>query len=150
MYDKAYALNSASVFCFKSSRKNSKCSDVINIIHLITKDDKISDENIIYQFINTLEKIVYYSLQNNKYLELSAYVNVNKNASFINANNNIYHDVENYCYNFQRIKFSSIESCINFMFSIYNLIYPYNEISTKTLYTNSSIKYLINKYYKGS
>ena len=150
MYGKAYALNSASVFCFKSSRKNSKCSDIINIIHPITKNDKIPDENIIYHFINTLEKIVYYSLQNNRHLELSTYVNINKNACFINANNNIYHDVENNRYNFQRVKFSSIESCINFLFSVYNLIYPYNKISVKTLYNNSSIKYLINEYYKES
>lgn len=152
MYDKAYALNMASVLCFKSSRKNSKCSDTINILHLINNNDdgKISDERILQQFINTLEKIVYYSLQNNKHLELSVYVNVNKNACFINANNKIYHDVENNRYNFQRVKFSSIESCINFLFSIYDLIYTYNEISKKTLYNNSSIKYLINKYYKGS
>ena len=64
--------------------------------------------------------------------------------------NEIYQDIEKNRYAFQRVTFYSIESCINYVFNIYSLIYPYNKISYKTLHNNASIRYMINQYYKGT
>ena len=148
MYNKSFKSNAVSIYMFKSSRKNSKCSKAINANHLISKNIKLNDEKIIDQFINTLESVVYNSKEFNNHLEISAYIDIFKNESFINANNDLYCNTSNLRYNFQRLKFSSIEQCINFIFSLYCLIYPYNEISLEhEIYSNSSVKYFINKFY---
>lgn len=146
-----YQSNAASIYCFKSSRKNSKCSNTISINHLINHapDRKVSDERIIQQITRTIESIVYYARQY-KHIELSAYIDSFKQIEYTNANNEIYHGVEDQRYCFQRVRFSSIEECINFVFSVYCLIYPYNKIDRNTLHNNASIRYYINAYYKGS
>jgi len=151
MYNKAYALNAASIFCYKSSRKNSKCSDIISVNHLINhvEDRKISDDRIIQQIADTVAKIVYYSMQYKKHLEVTAYVDTFKNYTCENANNDLYHGIEDQRYCFQRVTFSSIEQCINFIFSVYALIYPYNEIKISRLHDDPSIRYYINKFYRG-
>ena len=149
-YNTFYQSNAASIFCFKSSRKNSKCSDIININHLINRetDRRVSDDRIMNQIAETIEKIVYYCKQY-KHIELSCYMDVFKQIEYENANNEIYHGVEDQRYCFQRVIFSSIEQCINFVFSVYCLIYPYNKIDRNTLHNNASIRYFINQYYRG-
>jgi hypothetical protein len=100
------------------------------------------------QFAGTLESIVYTSLKFGGHLELSVYMDYGKNSSYINANKENYNTWEDIRLSWQRVKFSSIEQCINFLYSIYCLIYPYNEINLKnTIYNNPSVKYYINKYY---
>ena len=144
--------NSITMFLFKSNRKNSKCSEPVNVYHLIKtegNDKKISDDRIISQFIGTIEDIIHKSKYFNNNLELSAYVSIEKNSSYINANNDIYNTTEQMRYNWQRVQFSSIEQCVNFIYSLYCLIYPYNKLNLRnTIYNNLSIKHLINEYYR--
>lgn len=148
MHNKYFKSNAMSIYMFKSSRKNSKCSDTINVNHLISKEIKIHDDRIISQFIGTIESIIYKSKQYNNHLEISVYLSIFKKSSYENANNDLYCTTDNLYYNFQRVQFSSIEQCINFIFSLYCLIYPYNEISLENeIYSNSSIKYFINEFY---
>ena len=149
LYNQAFNNNAMSIFCYKSSRKNALSSDIIKVNHLIGKDIKISDDNIINQFVGTLDKVISQSIRFNGFLELTAYVDISKNALRTNPNSYVYCDIDNVRYSFQRQRFYSIEQTINFLLSLYFLIYPYNEISTKTIYDNPSIKYLINKYYNG-
>ena len=151
LYNKAFTINAASIYCFKSSRKNSICSDTISINHLInhTEDRKITDERIRQQFTGTLESIVYNALKFNNHLELSVYMDYGKNSSYINANKENYNTWEDIRFSWQRVKFSSIEQCINFLYSVYCLIYPYNEINLQnTIYNDPSVKYYINMYYR--
>ena len=137
------------MFCYKSTRKNAKASDIIMINHLISNkpDHKISDDRIMDQIISTIDKIIYYSKQF-KHLELSCYLDIFQQVEYKNSNNEIYQDVDKHRYAFQRVQFYNIESCINYVFNIYSLIYPYNKISYKTLHNNASIRYMINQYYK--
>ena len=148
-YNTVYQNNSGFMFCYKSTRKNAKTSDIIMINHLITNkpDHKISDDRIMDQIISTIDKIIYYSKQF-KHLELSCYLNIFQQVEYKNSNNKIYQDVDKHRYAFQRVQFYNIESCINYVFNIYSLIYPYNKISYKTLHNNASIRYMINQYYK--
>lgn len=151
LYNKAFTINAASVLCYKSSRKNSICSDIISINHLINHSDdrRISDESIIRQFTNTLESVVYNSLRFGRHLELTVYLDTGKNSGYINANKELYNTWEDIQFSWYRVKFSSIEQCINFLYSIYCLIYPYNEINLgNTIYNDPSVKYYINMYYK--
>lgn len=147
-YNTVYQNNSGFIFCYKSTRRNAKTSDIIMINHLISNkpDHKISDDRIIDQIINTMDKIMYYSKQF-KHLELSCYLDIFKQVEYENANNKMHQDIEENRYTFQRVTFYSIESCINYVFNIYSLIYPYNKISYKTLHNNASIRYMINQYY---
>lgn len=151
MYNKAYALNAASIFCYKSSRKNSKCGDIININHLINhvEDRRVSDERILQQIAGTISSVYYQVLQFRKHLELTCYIDSFKNNTYDTTSGEKYHGIEDQRYSFQRVKFSSFEQCINFIFDMYCLIYPYNEISRKTLFNDSSVKYYINKFYRG-
>lgn len=151
MYNKVYCNNAFSLFLFKSSRKNSICSDAINVNHLINHeiDRKISDERILSQFIGTLEKVVYYSLKYARHIEVSLYMDNGKNASYINANNALYHGTEYNTCSWKRVQFSSIEQFIDFLYSVYCMVYSYNELSLlNTVYNNPSVKYFINQYYK--
>lgn len=151
LYNKAFTINAASIYMFKSSRKNSICSDTISVNHLInhTENRRINDERIIQQFAGTLESIVYTSLKFNRHLELSVYMDYGKNTGYIDANKELYNTWEDIRYSWQRVKFSSIEQCINFLYSVYCLIYPYNEINLeKGIYNDPSIKYYINMFYR--
>lgn len=151
LYNKAFTINAASILLYKSNRKNSICSDIISVNHLINHADirRISDERIIQQFAGTLEKIVYTSLQFNRHLELSVYMDYGKNSSFTNANKELYNTWEHVRFSWQRVKFSSLEECINFLYGVYCLIYPYNEINlSNTIYNDPSVKYYINMYYR--
>lgn len=137
-------INGMTLFVYKSSRSNSK-SDMLNVFHLISENKRIHDDRIISQFVGTLESVVYHSMKYNKHLEITAYVTQAKKEAFINSNDDLYCTTKDIHYNFQRVKFSSIEQCINFLFSLYCLIYPYNEISlSNEIYSNPSVKYLIN------
>ena len=150
-YKSPYSLNAASILLYKSSRKNAKCTDFININHLINheKDRRINDERILQQLAGTVETIVYDSLAFNKHLEFKCFMHTFKAVSYLNANNEIYHAVEDINVDRARNKYSSIEQVINEVFNVYALIYPYNEISRKTVFDNTSIKYFIDMYYHG-
>ena len=149
-YKSPYSLNTASILLYKSSRKNAKCTDFIKINHLISheKDRRVNDERILQQLAGTVEAIVYNSLAFNKHLEFKCFMHAFKAVSYKNANNEIYHTVEDINVDRARNKYSSIEQVINEVFNIYALIYPYNEISRKTVFDDPSIKYFINQYYK--
>ena len=147
-YDAFYQNNAARILCYKSNRKNSKSSEYINIYHMINHnpDRRVSDNKIIDQMVETLEKIVLYCNQYH-HIELSVYMSVSKQTEYENANKEIYHGVDDLNYCFNHVIFSSIEQCINFVFSIYCLIYPYNKIDRKSLHNNASIRYFISQYY---
>lgn len=150
-YKYPYSLNAASILLYKSSRKNAKCTDFISINHLISheRDSRVNDERILQQLAGTVETIVYNSLAFNKHLEFKCFMHTFKAVSYLNANNEIYHTVEDINVVGARDKYNSIEQVINEVFNIYALIYPYNKISRKTVFNNPSIKYFINIYYQG-
>ena len=148
-YNTYFKSNAATIYIYKSSRKNSKILKSININHLITQkqDRKIPDGRIIEQFVDTLSYIVNYSEK--RHLELTVYSDVFKQVVYKNANGDNYFTTTDLQYNFNRVGFSSLEQCINFLYTIYNLIYPYNTIDLNNgIYQNTSIKYFINKYYQ--
>lgn len=140
--------NNASILMYKSSRKNSKASDSISINYLINKSGIISDGRVLQQFINTIDEVCHYSKLNKKHLELNCSAMIEKNLQFLNANNEQHQTKERIFYNFTRQKFYSFEKCINFIYSIYLMIYPCNKLHLKDIYNNPSVKYIINKYYK--
>lgn len=143
-------INGMTLFVYKSSRTNSK-SEMLNVFHLISENKKIQDDRIISQFVGTLESVVYHSMKYGGHIEITAYVSQAKKEAFINSNDDLYCGSKDIHFNFQRVKFSSIEQCIIFLFSLYCLIYPYNEISlSNEIYSDPSVKYLINKFYHGT
>lgn len=148
-YSTYFQSNAATIYLYKSNRKNAKIVKSISINHLITQkqDRKIPDGRIIEQFVDTLSYIVDYSEK--RHLEITVYSDVFKKVVYKNANGDNYHTTKDLQYNFYRVKFASIEQCINFLFTIYSLIYPYNTIDLNTgIYQNTSIKYFINKFYQ--
>lgn len=100
-----------------------------------------------YQLIGTLEKVLFY-VKKYKHIEISSYVSINKKSCFINANNNNYTESQIITYKFNRQVLYSCEQLINYIYSMYCMLYPENKLSYNTLYDNSSIKKFINDYYK--
>ena len=151
-YEVPYTVNAVGLYLYKSSRKNSKTKN-ITVNHLIKtgknkNDKKINDDRILSQFIGTISKIVLYSRQNNKHLELSCILDYGKKASYIDANNELTYKLDIRTLHFERKQFYSMEQTINFVYDIYNLIYPYNTLSLDIIYNDPSIKYFIKEYYK--
>lgn len=130
------------IFMYKSTRKNAEISDIIKIINAYN-----TDNDILYQLIGTLEKVLFY-VKKYKHIEVSSYVSINKESSFINANNNNYTENQVITYKFNRQVLYSCEQLINYIYSMYCLLYPDNKLSYNTIYDNSSIKNIINNYYK--
>lgn len=132
-----------SMFMYKSTRKNSETSDIIKIINVCS-----TDENILYNLIGTLEKTLCY-VKKYKHIEVSSLVSINKESSFINANNNNYTENQIITYRFDRRVLDSCEQLINYIYSMYCLLYPENKLSYNTIYDNAIINSIINNYYKG-
>lgn len=130
------------IFMHKSKRKNAEISDIIKVLNTYNNDN-----DILYQLIGTLEKVLFY-VKKYKHIEISSYVSLNKKSSFINANNNNYIENQIITYRFNRIVLYSCEQLINYIYSMYCMLYPENKLSYNTLYDNSSIKKFINDYYK--
>ena len=138
--------NVANLLLYKNNRKNSKTSDIISINELIS-EKPLSDERILDQFINTVEKCIYYCKQVD-HIELSYHINFIKQGEFINASSKVNECYERLYIGRTRTQLYSIEQLINAIFTIYYIIYPYNKLSLKMIYENSSIKYIINNYYR--
>ena len=148
-YNTYYQNNGAILFLYKSGRKNSKC-EMISINHLISKepDRKINDARIISYIIDIFEKCVYTCKKYN-HIEARYMVDYFKQYTIIDANDDYYHGVEPLFFNVERQNISSIEGLLNYIFNMFCLVYPYNNIKLSSLHNDASIKYLINKYYRG-
>lgn len=136
------SLNICNIFMYKSKRKNAEISDIIKVLNTYNNDN-----DILYQLIGTLEKVLFY-VKKYKHIEVSSYVSLNKESCFINAKNNNYTESQIITYKFNRQVLYSCEQLINYIYSMYCMLYPGNKLSYNTLYDNSSIKKFINDYYK--
>lgn len=130
------------IFMYKSTRKNAEISDIIKVLNVYN-----TDNDILYQLIGTLEKVLFY-VKKYKHIEISSFVSINKESSFINANNDNYTENQVITYKFNRQVLYSCEDLINYIYSMYCMLYPENKLSYNTIYDNSSIKNIINNYYK--
>lgn len=131
------SLNICNIFMYKSKRKNAEISDIIKVLNVYN-----TDNDILYQLIGTLEKVLFY-VKKYKYIEISSLVSINKESCFINANNNNYTENQIITYKFDRKVLCSCEQLINYIYSMYCMLYPENKLSYNTLYDNSSIKSLL-------
>ena len=145
---KYYEDNAASIFMYKSNRKNSQC-EYFNIWHLISKNEnkKINDDSILNQLCSTIDHVLYFAKKYNNKLIFKAFITTGKNATYTDVNNKPYNHIERNKYTLKEECFS-FEEAINYIYNIYCLIYPYNTLSKNTIYNNSSIKNFINEYYK--
>lgn len=82
------SLNICNIFMYKSKRKNAEISEIIKVLNVYN-----TDNDILYQFIGTLEKVLFY-VKKYKHIEVSSCVSINKESCFINANNNNYIEYE--------------------------------------------------------
>lgn len=135
------SLKMCTIFIHKSKRKNAEISDIIKVLNAYNTDD-----DILYQLIGTLEKALFY-VKKYKHIEVSSCVCINKESCFINANNDNHTENQIITYKFNRQVLYSCEQLINYIYSMYCMLYPENKLSYNTLYDNSSIKKIINEYY---
>lgn len=147
-----WKLNTCDIFAYKSSRKNSKIISDVTMRHLITHNENgaCDETTIINYFVGIISQLVTdirYSA--NRYIEITTYVSINHLTTYVNANNELYSHNHSIKINNKRVKFSSVEEMINYLYDILLLVYPYTRIDISDIYNNASIKYYINLYYHG-
>lgn len=143
--------NVCGIIFYKSMRKNSKCIDYVDFIHLIPSagPDKIPDARIIDYYLNILEKAIYIVKKTpQKKFIAKTWIDVNKLSTFVNANGDNFNDIERISLDFPKKEFCSINQFASHLYDMFALVYPYNTISLKTLYSNQRFNKLIYHDYK--
>lgn len=140
--------NICTLFAYKSDRKNAKIISDITIRHLITqnKNEQISDEHILQYFSGIVGQLVY-DIKNTKTINITTYTSIDTITSYRNANNAMYSHKHTIRLDNKRKKFYSIEQCINYLYDIILLLYPYTQLDINTVYSNEGIRHFIKLYY---
>lgn len=143
--------NVGHIFMYKSTRKNSKCSDIITIRHLISHDHVhgyIDENTITGQIINAVDNCIYaMKLLNTREIIITCYLTIGHETVYTNANSELYHHISDIHIDTYRKQYYSVEQLINFLYERFMLIYPYSKLDIKDLYNEPSIKAAINRYY---
>lgn len=142
LYNFAFVNNAATIYFYKSSRKNAKIIKAFHINHLITKnnDRKISNERMKSHFLEMLEYVSYYSKPND--INMSVNCNEWKNA-IINGERK----TQNWCWTTGRIRFDSFTTAAHWLyFNLFCRIYPYCEIDFTEIEMNPSYKYFLAQF----
>lgn len=145
LYNIAYVNNAATIYFYKSQRKNAKIIKTYNINHLITKnsDRKISNECMISHFLELLEYVSCYSKPNN--IDISVSCN-----EWRNAIHGCLKDSQNFCWTTGRIHFDNFtEAAYWLYFNLFCRIYPYCEIAFTDIETDNNFRYLYEQWKKG-
>lgn len=148
LYNMPYVVNAFSMYLFKSDRKNSKIINSLSVNHLINKQDdrKVSDTSILKQLVNQFSSVVYSCLKDH-YIRYNCYMDIGRATQYLNADNQLYKTLDIRQYHFNR-KCITIEQFLNDLYDLFMLIYPYSELSIKTVFNDTSIRYFINQWYK--
>jgi hypothetical protein len=143
-----YYNNTGMIILYKSMRKNSKCIEAFNFCHLIPSPgiEKISDDRIIEQLLNVLEKIIYaVNKESNKEIVIESFLELNKRSSYIDASGNNYNDHEKMTICLQKKHLYSWE-LLKYLYNMFSLVYPYNTINlSNELWHNKRLKDLLSK-----
>lgn len=141
-----YDSNYVDFFIYKSMRKNAKCYGMVHCLHLIGKNEQISDDIILSYFCSKLDEIITLTKQTD-----NIYISWNegycKPTHYINTNNEWYE--HNYMFRIHHNKedYHIIENFINELYRLFMDIYPYSKLDIRTIHENSSVRYIIDKWY---
>ncbi|NCC88668.1 MAG: hypothetical protein EOM05_12555 [Clostridia bacterium] len=144
-----FANNAATIIVYKSSRKNAR-AETISINHLIdvnSESRKIDDGRILSQLIGTIEKLTSIIKNYDNHIEMKARLDIGKNASYRTVVCDPYETTEYISIVLQKAQLHSIEQAISYIYDVYCLVYPYNTLSSKTIFDNPSIRYYIKQHY---
>lgn len=146
-YKNPYYWNAGTILLFKSMRKNAKCIDLINIVHLIPAagTERITDERITEQLLNVLEKIAYSTEKTGGKIFIKAFIQFTKRSSYINANGDNYNDHEKLSITLDRKQIYKWE-LLKYLYTMFSVIYPYNSINLNDiLWHNKRLNTLLSK-----
>ena len=148
---KIWSNNECIIFAYKSNRKNSKIVSDITMRHLITHNENgCLDENKIESyFVGIIGQLVYDIKYHANTINITTFCTIEHDVRYCNYNSELQsksHSVRIYD---KRVRLSSIEELINYLYDRLLLVYPYTKLSLDTIYNNSSIRYYINLYYGG-
>lgn len=141
-YNYAFLDNFATVFFYKSSRKNAKILKDYHVRHLISKDNdrKISNERMKSYFLELLENVSYYSKSND--INISVLCLEHKNA-IINGEK----ETQGWGWETGRIHFDNFTTAAHWLyFNLFCRIYPYCEIDFTEIEMDPSYKYFLKEF----
>ena len=148
---KPWGNNMCTIYAYKSSRKNAKIISNVTMRHLITHDQNecLSEERILNYFVGIIGQLAMDIKFFSNVICITTYSSIDRITTYVDANSHLYSHLHTMRLNNNRVKFSSFEQLINYLYDILLLVYPYTRLDLNTIYSNSSIKYFINLYYHG-
>lgn len=141
-YNFAFINNSATVYIYKSNRKNAKIVKCFNINHLITHDStrKVAPDKMKDQFLSILEPLSYYTEAGN----------INISVSCIEGKNAIINGgkcSQSWYWNTEKLHFDSFTTAAHWLyFNLFCRIYPYCEIDFTEIEMDNNYKFLLNEW----
>ena len=148
---KPWENNDVIIFAYKSDRKNAKIISQITLRHLITHNENgcISEDKILDYFIGVIGQLATDIKFSSNTINITTYAHIDRITTYINANSELHTHLHTMRLYNRRVKLSSFEELINYLYDYLLLVYPYTRLDLNTIYSNSSIKYFINLYYHG-
>lgn len=141
-YGYAFVNNWASVYIYKSKRKNAKIVKNFRVFHLISHDEsrRISQDSLRLQFLEILEYLSYYTAPGN--INLSVNCIENRNA-VINGEK----DAQEWWWTSGRLHFDEFTTAAHWLyFNLFCRVYPYCEIDFTEFEMDANYKYLENQW----
>lgn len=144
LYNFAFVNNAATIYFYKSNRKNAKIIKDLNINHLITRDStrKIAPDKMKDEFLLILEYISCYTAP--AHIDISIYCNEWKNAIIDSKK-----ESQNWVWKTGRLHFDGFTTAAHYLyFNLFCRIYPYCETDFTEIETDSNYKYLEKEWRK--
>lgn len=143
MYNYNFAI---SVTCFKSHIQRAKCVQY-NLYHydIVPVEEREKD---IEKIVSLLSKIIgIYSKWKSNELNVALHITLNRKEVYKDANNQLYERNIPIYSHFDRHTYSSFEGLIRVIINGMKIADPTIVLSEKEVFSNPSIKYLINRWY---
>lgn len=142
LYNIAYVNNAATIYFYKSQRKNAKIIKSININHLIShsEDRKINQDKLKDTFISIIEYLSVYTKPGS--INLAVICNEWKNAIHGSVKG-----TQNFVWTTEKLHFDHFTTAAHWLyFNLFCRIYPYCEIAFSDIETDNNFKYLYEKW----
>lgn len=134
--------NIASIFIYKSMRKNSK----LEMFNLYQWEGAGTNGTVPYNLVSIIERVLIQSKEYGTSI-VKSYSTVYRDVMVKNADSKFIMIQQPISYNSAQVQFYSCENIINWVYNIWMQVHPDATLSLDDVYKNASISYFISRFY---